>query len=173
MSAAPRLPAEIAQDLRTHEALSEDLNASASMRIAAVDYIYREAFGIRLPTICVRPGTPNKAASGFFSNILREPLSGQEAILPVDENVRHWHASPRAAVGFLLHAATLDVEKVGPRRNLSLPGLSAAINFTQYAGYINVDAKSNRNLFYWFVESQRNPAKDPLLLWMNGGPGAS
>lgn len=86
-----------------------------------------DGIGIRLPTICIRPGKPNKAASGFFSNILREPLSGQEAVLPVAETVRHWHASPRAAVGFLLHAATLDLEKVGPRRNLSLPGLSATV----------------------------------------------
>jgi nucleoside-diphosphate-sugar epimerase len=94
------------------------------------DYSRRGFFdgiGIRLPTICIRPGKPNKAASGFFSNILREPLAGQEAVLPVAESVRHWHASPRAAVGFLLHAATLDLEKVGPRRNLSLPGLSATV----------------------------------------------
>ena len=94
------------------------------------DYSRRGFFdgiGIRLPTICVRPGKPNKAASGFFSNILREPLSGQEAVLPVSEDVRHWHASPRAAVGFLLHAATLDTARVGPRRNLNLPGLSATV----------------------------------------------
>ena len=51
-----------------------------------------------LPTICIRPGRPNKAASGFFSSILREPLVGQEAVLPVPETVRHWHASPRSAV---------------------------------------------------------------------------
>ena len=62
-----------------------------------------DGIGIRLPTICIRPGKPNKAASGFFSNILREPLVGQEAILPVTEDVRHWHASPRSAVGFLIH----------------------------------------------------------------------
>jgi nucleoside-diphosphate-sugar epimerase len=94
------------------------------------DYSRRGFFdgiGIRLPTICVRPGKPNKAASGFFSNILREPLSGQEAVLPVSEDVRHWHASPRAAVGFLLHAATLDTARMGPRRNLNLPGLSATV----------------------------------------------
>ena len=73
------------------------------------DYTRRGFFdgiGIRLPTICVRPGKPNKAASGFFSNIIREPLAGQEAVLPVAEDVRHWHASPRSAVGFLIHAAT-------------------------------------------------------------------
>lgn len=86
-----------------------------------------EGIGIRLPTICIRPGKPNKAASGFFSNILREPLVGQEAVLPVPDDVRHWHASPRSAVGFLIHGATIDVEKVGPRRNLSMPGLSATV----------------------------------------------
>nr|WP_321307483.1 D-erythronate dehydrogenase [uncultured Sphaerochaeta sp.] len=94
------------------------------------DYSRRGIFdgiGLRLPTICVRPGAPNKAASGFFSNILREPLSGKEAVLPVAEDVRHWFASPRSAVGFLVHAATLDLESVGPRRNLSMPGLSATI----------------------------------------------
>ena len=67
---------------------------------------FLDGVGIRLPTICVRPGKPNKAASGFFSNIIREPLAGHEAVLPVSEDVMHWHASPRAAVGFLLHAAT-------------------------------------------------------------------
>ncbi|QTK80291.1 SDR family oxidoreductase [Agrobacterium tumefaciens] len=94
------------------------------------DYSRRGFFdgiGIRLPTICIRPGKPNAAASGFFSNILREPLVGQEAVLPVPESIRHWHASPRSAVGFLIHGATIDVEKVGPRRNLSMPGLSATV----------------------------------------------
>jgi D-erythronate 2-dehydrogenase len=86
-----------------------------------------DGIGIRLPTICVRPGSPNKAASGFFSNICREPLAGKEAVLPVSDDVMHWHASPRAAVGFLLHAATIDGETVGPRRNLTMPGLPATI----------------------------------------------
>ena len=75
-----------------------------------------DGISIRLPTICVRPGKPNKAASGFFSNIMREPLAGQEAVLPVSDGVMHWHASPRAAVGFMLHAAGIDLAKVGPRR---------------------------------------------------------
>jgi len=88
---------------------------------------FLDGISIRLPTICVRPGKPNKAASGFFSNIMREPLAGQEAVLPVSDSVRHWHASPRAAVGFMRHAATLDLAKVGPRRALSLPGLSVTV----------------------------------------------
>ncbi len=86
-----------------------------------------DGIGIRLPTVCIRPGTPNKAASGFFSNILREPLAGKEAILPVGEDVRHWHASPRAAIGFLRHAMTLDTARLGARRCLSMPGLSATV----------------------------------------------
>ncbi|HVK92686.1 MAG TPA: NAD-dependent epimerase, partial [Mycoplana sp.] len=88
---------------------------------------FLDGIGIRLPTICIRPGTPNKAASGFFSNILREPLSGKEAVLPVDESVRHWFASPRSAVGFFLHAARMDTAVIGPRRNLTMPGLSALV----------------------------------------------
>lgn len=94
------------------------------------DYTRRgflDGIGIRLPTICVRPGQPNKAASGFFSNIIREPLAGQSAVLPVSESVRHWHASPRSAIGFLIHAATLDSESIGPRRTLNMPGLSATV----------------------------------------------
>ena len=94
------------------------------------DYSRRGIFdgiGIRLPTICIRPGAPNKAASGFFSNILREPLVGKEAVLPVDESVRHWFASPRSAIGFFVHAAKLDLSLVGPRRNLMMPGLSALV----------------------------------------------
>ena len=86
-----------------------------------------DGIGIRLPTICVRPGAPNKAASGFFSSIIREPLAGREAILPVPDTVRHWHASPRSAVGFLIHAANLDTARLGPRRNLTMPGVSATV----------------------------------------------
>jgi nucleoside-diphosphate-sugar epimerase len=88
---------------------------------------YFDGIGIRLPTICIRPGRPNKAASGFFSNILREPLVGKEAILPVATDLRHWHTSPRSAVGFLLHAASIDLNKLGHDRNLSMPGLSATV----------------------------------------------
>lgn len=94
------------------------------------DYTRRGFFdgvGIRLPTICVRPGKPNKAASGFFSNIIREPLAGHEAVLPVSEDVMHWHASPRSAVGFLIHAATIDGARIGPRRNLTMPGVAVTV----------------------------------------------
>ena len=88
---------------------------------------FMDGVGIRLPTICVRPGKPNKAASGFFSGIIREPLAGQEALLPVAESVRHWFASPRAAIGFLIHAAELDSARLGDRRTLNMPGVSATV----------------------------------------------
>jgi nucleoside-diphosphate-sugar epimerase len=88
---------------------------------------FLDGIAIRLPTICIRPGKPNLAASSFFSGILREPLAGHEAVLPVSEDVRHWHASPRAAVGFMVHAASIDLAPMGTRRALSLPGLSATV----------------------------------------------
>lgn len=105
----------------TQKAMGELLLADYSRRG------FLDGVGIRLPTICVRPGKPNKAASGFFSGIIREPLAGQEAILPVSEDVMHWHASPRSAVGFLLHAATMDTAPLGARRSLSMPGLAVTV----------------------------------------------
>jgi D-erythronate 2-dehydrogenase len=113
-----------------HAPLTSYGTQKAVSELLLCDYSRRGFFdgiGIRLPTICVRPGKPNKAASGFFSGIIREPLNGQEALLPVPESVRHWFASPRAAIGFLLHAAALDTAKLGQRRNLSMPGIAATV----------------------------------------------
>jgi nucleoside-diphosphate-sugar epimerase len=102
----------------------------AAVELLLADYTRRgfvDGVGIRLPSIVVRPGRPNKAASGFFSSIIREPLNGEEAVLPVAESVLHWHASPRAAVGFLIHAAGLDAAKLGPRINLTMPGVCCTV----------------------------------------------
>lgn len=88
---------------------------------------FLDGVGLRLPTISVRPGAPNRAASGFFSSIIREPLAGQDAVLPVPDDTRHWHASPRAAVGFLVHAATMDTALLGHRRCLTMPGVSVTV----------------------------------------------
>ena len=86
-----------------------------------------EGVAIRLPTICVRPGKPNLAASSFFSGIIREPLNGLKANLPVSTDVRHWHASPRAAVGFLRHAESLHVTTLPFNSALNMPGLSCTV----------------------------------------------
>src|SRR5215475_12566003 len=102
----------------------------AICELLIADYTRRGVFdgvGIRLPSIVVRPGKPNKAASGFFSSIIREPLAGEEAVLPVEESVLHWHASPRAAVGFLVHAAGLTRDQLGPRVNLTMPGVCCTV----------------------------------------------
>jgi D-erythronate 2-dehydrogenase len=102
----------------------------AMVELFLADYTRRgfiDGVGIRLPSIVVRPGRPNKAASGFFSSIIREPLAGEEALLPVEDSVLHWYASPRAAVGFLVHAAGLDAGKLGPRINLTMPGVCCTV----------------------------------------------
>jgi nucleoside-diphosphate-sugar epimerase len=105
----------------TQKAICELLLADYSRRG------FLNGVGLRLPAICVRPGKPNKAASSFYSSIIREPLAGHEAVLPVDENHLHTHASPRAAVGFLIHAAGLTREQLGARISLTMPGVSCTV----------------------------------------------
>ncbi len=105
----------------TQKAIGELLVADYSRRG------FIDGIGLRLPTVCVRPGKPNRAASGFFSGIIREPLNGQDAVLPVPTDLRHWFASPRAATGYLAHAATLDLAALGTRRMLTMPGLSVSV----------------------------------------------
>ena len=102
----------------------------AMVELLLSDYTRRGIFdgiGLRLPTIVVRPGAPNRALSGFFSNIIREPLAGREAILPVSIKLRHILASPRSAVGFFLQAASIDSAALGTWRNLVMPSLSVTI----------------------------------------------
>lgn len=123
------LPALIG-DTQEHTPLTSYGTQKAICELLLADYSRRGFFdgvGIRLPTIAVRPGKPNKAASGFFSGIIREPLAGLEAVLPVADTVRHWFASPRSAVGFLLHAAAMDTGALGNQRNLTMPGLAATV----------------------------------------------
>jgi len=135
----------------------------AICELLIADYTRRgflDGVGIRLPTICVRPGRPNKAASGFFSNIIREPLAGQEAVLPVSDDVMHWHASPRSAVGFLIHAGTMDTKAVGPRRNLSMPGLAATVG-EQIAALERVTGKN--------VVARIRREPDPVIMGIVAG----
>jgi D-erythronate 2-dehydrogenase len=127
------------------------------------DYTRRgflDGIGIRLPNIAVRPGRPNKAASGFFSSIIREPLNGEEAVLPVEDTVRGWHASPRAAVSFLIHAAGLDAKEIGPRVNLTMPGVCCTVAEQMAALRRNAgDA----------VAARIRRAPDPLIIRIVGG----
>ena len=125
----PPLPETIGDDHASTPATSYGTE-KAIAELLLSDYSRRgflDGVGIRLPTICVRPGVPNRAASSFFSSIVREPLNGREAVLPVPESIRHWFASPRAAVGFLVRAAELDSSALGELRCLTMPGVSATV----------------------------------------------
>ena len=88
---------------------------------------FLDGIGLRLPTICVRPGKPNAAASGVFSNIIREPLVGIQTTLTVSKDVSMIFASPKSAVGFLVHAAGLDTSNLGTQRSMIMPGVHATI----------------------------------------------
>ena len=125
----PPFPEAIGDDHRTTPLTSYGTQ-KAIVELLLSDYTRRgfvDGVAIRLPTVCVRPGEPNLAASSFFSSIIREPLSGREAVLPVPDDIRHWFASPRAAVGFLHRAAELDGDALGDRRCLTMPGVSATV----------------------------------------------
>lgn len=82
----------------------------------------------RLPTIVVRPGRPNQAASSFASSIIREPLNGEDAVCPVSAERPLWLSSPRTAVANLVHALTIPVERLGGWRTLNLPGLTVEVS---------------------------------------------
>jgi len=88
---------------------------------------FLDAVCVRLPTVTVRPGRPNRAASGFFSAIIREPLLGLEAELPVGDDFTVWIASPRRAVDWLMHAAAMDSTAMGLDRSITPPGISVTI----------------------------------------------
>lgn len=103
------------------KAIAELILADASRRG------FLDAVSIRLPTVVVRPGRPNKAASSFFSAIVREPLLGLETELPVPDDFAVWVCSPRRAVDWLLHAATLDTSQMGLDRSIDPPGISTTV----------------------------------------------
>lgn len=83
---------------------------------------YIDGRGFRLPTISVRPGKPNRAASSFMSSILREPLNGKEAICPVSDDFPHYYLSPRKCVENLVQGAEIDAGDLGQNRCMMMPG---------------------------------------------------
>jgi nucleoside-diphosphate-sugar epimerase len=88
---------------------------------------YLDGRALRLPTIAVRPGKPNKAASSFASGIIREPLSGMEAICPVAPDVPMWLSSPGAVVQHFIASHEAPASAFGPSRSLNLPGISVTV----------------------------------------------
>lgn len=88
---------------------------------------YIDGRAVRLPTIVIRPGKPNRAASGFMSNILREPMNGEPAVCPVPAEAKMWIASPPRAIDALIHAIELPGEAWGGQRTLNAPGITVSV----------------------------------------------
>ncbi|WP_172330189.1 D-erythronate dehydrogenase [Mangrovicoccus sp. HB161399] len=88
---------------------------------------FADGRGFRLPTIAVRPGKPNRAASSFMSSIIREPLNGEPAVCPVDPEFEHYYLSPRRCVENLLKGAELDAAALGQQRCMIMPGQRLSI----------------------------------------------
>ncbi|MEM6939963.1 MAG: D-erythronate dehydrogenase [Pseudomonadota bacterium] len=125
------------------------------------DYTRRGFFdgiGLRLPTIAIRPGAPNAAASGFFSGILREPLAGQPSTLPVGRETKHWLASPRSAINFLVHAASLEGAAVGPQRSLTMPGVATTVG-----GQIEALERVAGSVAAALIEEEPNPEIEAII----------
>jgi nucleoside-diphosphate-sugar epimerase len=85
-----------------------------------------DGIALRLPTICVRPGRPNLAASSFVSSIIREPLRGEEAICPVSPGLSLFLSSPATVISNLIHAASISTDKLR-WRTLNLPGITITV----------------------------------------------
>jgi D-erythronate 2-dehydrogenase len=125
---------------------------------------FLDAMNIRLPTVIIRPGRPNKAASSFVSAILREPLLGLATELPVPEDFSVWVCSPRQAVDWFLHAMTMDTGPLGLDRGINPPGLSVTVG-EMLAGLERAAGPATRALV--------RPAPDPAVAAIVGGwPGA-
>jgi len=123
------LPARLEDDTRTLPQSSYGVQKVIGELLVG-DYSRKgfiDGVAVRLPTISVRPGAPNQAASSFASGIIREPLAGVEAICPVSAETRMWVLSPARAIDNLVHALTLDTRALGVDRTVNLPGLSVSV----------------------------------------------
>ncbi|MEO1329300.1 MAG: D-erythronate dehydrogenase [Pseudomonadota bacterium] len=121
---------EIPDPITDHSFLNPQTSYGAQKAMGELlvnDYSRRglvDGRGFRLPTISVRPGKPNRAASGFMSSIIREPLNGEEAICPVGRDYLHYYLSPRRCVENLIRGAELEAADLGLNRCMMMPGRS-------------------------------------------------
>lgn len=120
------LPDVVTDDLALRPASSYGTQKAIAELLLA-DYSRRgfvDGRVLRLPTVSVRPGLPNKAASSFASGIIREPLNGEDAVCPVAPETRLWLLSPRRAIDCLIHGFDLDADALGRQRVINLPGIT-------------------------------------------------
>jgi len=125
----PPLPEVVTDETAVHPQSS--YGAQKAMGELLVSDYSRRGFvdgrALRLPTVCVRPGSPNAAASSFVSGIIREPLKGKRALCPVGRDMELWLSSPGAAVANLIHGALLPADALGRCRVVNLPGTTVSI----------------------------------------------
>jgi nucleoside-diphosphate-sugar epimerase len=124
---------EIPEKIEDHTALNPQTSygaQKAAIELLVTDYS-RKGFidgrAPRLPTVTIRPGKPNAAASSFMSSIFREPLQGEEAVCPVDPDYALWYASPRVVTRNLIRCAEIEANALGENRAFALPGRVATI----------------------------------------------
>jgi len=134
----------------------------AAAELLLTDYSrkgFLDGRGLRLPTISIRPGKPNQAASSFMSSIFREPMQGQTAVCPVSPDYEHWFLSPRRCVDNLIHGAEIDAADLGTQRCFALPGRTHRIgDMVEAMRRIAGDAAADR------VHWARDPALEAIVL---------
>ena len=124
------LPAKVMQDQAATPTSSYGTQ-KAMCELLITDYSnknYADGLVLRLPTISIRPGKPNKAASSFCSGIIREPLFGQESICPCDKDLKLWLCSPQTAIGHFMHAVKVPKHALDKHPVINVPGVSVSIN---------------------------------------------
>jgi len=117
---------------------------------------YIQGRTLRLPTVVIRPGKPNAAASSFASGILREPLAGEESICPVSPDLALWIASPASVTQALVHALDLDDQAFAPWRVLNVPGITVTV-----AEMVTALGKSGGDTS--LVKFEHDPAIDTIV----------
>ncbi len=125
---------------------------------------YVDARSLRMPTVVVRPGKPNRAASSFASGIIREPLAGIEAVCPVEADTLLWLISPDHAVANIIHGHDLPPERLGTRRVINLPGLSVSVR-----AMLDALARAGGDRAAALVRIEPDPAIQRIV---NSWPGA-
>ena len=125
----PPLPEVVTEDSPVHPGSSYGAEKAIGELLVS-DYSRRgfiDGRVLRLPTVCVRPGKPNAAASSFVSGIIREPLAGVPANCPVDRELKLWLSSPKTAVANLVHAGIMSGDAIVNNVVVNLPGITVTV----------------------------------------------
>jgi len=117
-----------------------------------------DSLSVRLPTICIRPGAPNKAASSFVSGIIREPLKQETSNCPVDINLPLWVSSPDTVIENIIHASQIDTKKLEGFRTVNLPGLK-----TSPKEMVESLARRAGDFYREFISYEKDPAIERIV----------